>query len=192
MRVNYSSHPCQQHSRRWRINVQSAIPILRSSGPPSYHFPESDIEESKGPLYPFERSDKTARYLFATHLSKYLSRVLIFCIFYLYNFHSIQRARAPLALRENKKKEPFFQSTSLIPTQSANTRKKTLQKHGTGTYEFQEGPRDCGKRVRPSSVKLISKESDFHHIYSHAPSTTRKQKREEMSVPRMSPTINSP
>jgi hypothetical protein len=42
----------------------------------------------------------------------------------LYNFHSIQRARAPLALRENKKKEPFFQSTSLIPTQSANTRKK--------------------------------------------------------------------
>jgi protein translocase SEC61 complex gamma subunit len=113
----HSSHPRQQHSRRWRINV-SAIPIhiLRSSRSPSYPFQESDIKESKGAIIPFRKiRQKPARYLFATHPSKYLFRCL-FSAFLLVQFSFLFKSEGISGvLRENE--GPLFDTN-----QSANTK----------------------------------------------------------------------
>jgi protein translocase SEC61 complex gamma subunit len=109
----HSSHPCQQHSRRWRIKVLPAHTRPSFFSISLLPFSTKRHRREQRAIIPFRKiRQKTARYLFATHLSKYFSRVLIFCIIQLYNFSFYSRARAPLALRENKKKEPFFQSIS--------------------------------------------------------------------------------
>jgi hypothetical protein len=113
----HSSHPRQQHSRRWRINVSAIpIPILRSSRSPSYPFQESDIKESKGAIIPFRKiRQKPARYLFATHPSKYLFRCL-FSAFLLVQFSFLFKSEGISGvLRENE--GPLFDTN-----QSANTK----------------------------------------------------------------------
>ena len=108
----YSSHSRQQHPRRWRIVVQlySHNHILPSSD--SRRQPKRGQEKYYTP-----RKDhiKTARYLFAT----LLSRVHASCISQLYNFSSFlfkERGNLWAFKERDRKKRLFLQFISSIPS----------------------------------------------------------------------------
>jgi hypothetical protein len=113
----------------------------------------SDIQRAMGVIIPFRKiRQKTARYLFATHIPKYLLRVHYSIV----QFSSYLKSEGTSGVLRKKRDRS---AVHIFDTNPIRKYKKTLQKHGT--YRLQKGPRDCRKRVRPSCEKLTSKRRQF-------------------------------